>query len=71
MPTHNPNVTYEWIANKNFNFKNLKAKKGQRLPDNWQHVELVRRLKEKYGANSVLPRAINPKTPVEEPPPTA
>ena len=54
------NRTFEYVAGRDFDFKNLRAKAGERLPDTWQHTEMVKRLREKYGDESVTRRLLNP-----------
>lgn len=53
-----------WRANRDFNFRNLKVKKGEALPPNWQYHPLVKGyLKKTYGEDCVYWDPRYPKTP--------
>jgi len=54
-----PGDIYQFVANIDFDFPNLRVKAGQPLPDRWQHRELVRRLQQKHGEDCVSQRVVN------------
>jgi len=54
-----PATQYQYVAGIDFDSKNLKVGKDQPLPDRWQHTELIRQLRQKYGEGSVLRRVVN------------
>jgi hypothetical protein len=66
-PVANPNAVFEWVAEKSFNYPNLKCRKGQRLPDAWQNSQLVRKLKEQHGEKAISRRQVNYVPEVPEP----
>lgn len=71
-----PGDIYQYVANIDFDFKNLQCKAGQPLPDKWQHRELIKRLQQNHGENCVTQRVVNfrsgrPSLPPEEIPPVA
>ena len=66
----NPNRRVEYFANRDFDFKNLQCRAGERLPNRWQDNQLVKGLKSRYGDACVTHKTTNaeplPPTPVQD-----
>lgn len=45
-----------WVANRDFDFRNLKVQKGEKLPPAWQITENRNYLKKHYGEDCILLR---------------
>jgi hypothetical protein len=43
-----------WYANRDFNFRTLVCRKGEKLPSAWQDPSNVRYLKEQYGEGCIV-----------------
>lgn len=43
-----------WVANRDFDFRNLKAQKGEKLPPAWQVTENRNYLKKTYGEDCIV-----------------
>ena len=45
-----------WVANRDFDFRNLKVQKGEKLPPAWQITENRNYLKQHYGEDCITLR---------------